>query len=59
MSKCRIEDYDDEVLNEEEDYHFKKTTKKHHEQYKEYNGRKSKAKNKFKKMRGNKDKYED
>lgn len=59
MSKVRVEDYYDE--DDEMTTNWQKTNKKiHNNEYgKEYNGRKSKVKNKFKKMRGSKDNYEE
>ena len=59
MSKVRIEDYYDE--DDENITNHQRTRKNNHnnEYGKEYNGRKSKSKNKFKKMRGSKDNYED
>ena len=59
MSKVRVEDYYDE--DDENITNHQKTHKNNHsnEYGKEYNGRKSKVKNKFKKMRGSKDNYED
>ena len=59
MSKVRYEDYVDEMDNDDE-VHFQKNQKKrHNEQYKEYTGRKSKSKNRFKNMRGHKSDYDD
>ena len=58
MSKVRVEDYYDED-DEMTTNHLKTNKKNHHSEYdKEYNGRKLKSKNKFKKMRGSKDNYE-